>query len=659
MDLSKVDIAFNKMKSCAESLHWYLNIFINKQDALNNLNINDYYKDVKFLEKLSKNEKQLTFFIEEINRLIVINNALDLNEISSHYKTFLLNEIINYNWNNLSYLDDRYVRIINELIDKTCEGQFEYTQNDHNAISALKWMLDYYEQHLTIFHNKIAAVNIFNKIKDIKNNIVLIGANGSGKSTFARNLKGKLSDNTTILSAQHLLIYKKHETISTTNKETEMVYDFQSSDKLGSDPNLVNLFSNDFNNLIGALFNENSDRERGYYLDKEERKDSLLIKVIGIWQSLIEHRKLRYDKSSIEVLTNDGYVYDFNYLSDGEKAVFYYIAHVLLAREDSYIIVDEPESHLHLAICNKLWDILEQERKDCKFIYLTHNLDFATTRNNKTLLWNKQFVPPAEWDVSKLENDEYIPERLLMEIVGSRKNILFCEGNDKTSLDFKLYSILFNNYTIIPVGGHINVINYCRAYNRNKAIYGLQAIGIIDRDCHEDREIEVWERDKIYTLPINEIENLLCDEIILKSAIKRFCCKEEVLDQFKDKFFNKLGSDKSRQAVWYTNNIINNRLKSNMLKEERNLDSLIKELNDSINEEQVNTLYENKLQELNDLIERKEYDEALKVSNFKGALINELPRLIVDNYKEKVFVLIADDEELKKSILAKYFYMIL
>lgn len=350
MDLSKVDIAFNKMKSCAESLHWYLNIFINKQDALNNLNINDYYKDVKFLEKLSKNEKQLTFFIEEINRLIVINNALDLNEISSHYKTFLLNEIINYNWNNLSYLDDRYVRIINELIDKTCEGQFEYTQNDHNAISALKWMLDYYEQHLTIFHNKIAAVNIFNKIKDIKNNIVLIGANGSGKSTFARNLKGKLSDNTTILSAQHLLIYKKHETISTTNKETEMVYDFQSSDKLGSDPNLVNLFSNDFNNLIGALFNENSDRERGYYLDKEERKDSLLIKVIGIWQSLIEHRKLRYDKSSIEVLTNDGYVYDFNYLSDGEKAVFYYIAHVLLAREDSYIIVDEPESHLHLVV---------------------------------------------------------------------------------------------------------------------------------------------------------------------------------------------------------------------------------------------------------------------------------------------------------------------
>ena len=41
-----------------------------------------------------------------------------------------------------------------------------------------------------------------------------------------------------------------------------------------------------------------------------------------------------------------------------------------------------------------------------------------------------------------------------MELLGSRNDIIFCEGNDKTSYDSKLYTILFPKYTVIPVGGH-------------------------------------------------------------------------------------------------------------------------------------------------------------------------------------------------------------
>ena len=158
----------------------------------------------------------------------------------------------------------------------------------------------------------------------------------------------------------------------------------------------------------------------------------------------------------------------FNLLSDGEKSVFYYIGHILLALENSYIIVDEPENHLHLAICNRLWDCLEQERPDCKFIYLTHNLDFATSRTDSTILWNKSFIPPSQWNFEILPSSETIPEVLVMELVGSRKNICFCEGDTKSSLDYRLYSILFPNYTIIPVSGHRNVIEYTNTYNTDR-----------------------------------------------------------------------------------------------------------------------------------------------------------------------------------------------
>ena len=54
----------------------------------------------------------------------------------------------------------------------------------------------------------------------------MIGANGSGKSTFARQLNGKLSNNIVILSAQHLLYYTKRKTISATGDELDKVRAF-------------------------------------------------------------------------------------------------------------------------------------------------------------------------------------------------------------------------------------------------------------------------------------------------------------------------------------------------------------------------------------------------------------------------------------------------
>lgn len=103
---------------------------------------------------------------------------------------------------------------------------------------------------------------------------------------------------------------------------------------------------------------------------------------MSIWSKIISHRQLKYDidTGNIIVVYHEGNNYDFSHLSDGEKAIFYYIAHVLLAKYNSFIIIDEPENHLHLSIITKLWDTLERERSDCQFIYLTHNLDFASSR---------------------------------------------------------------------------------------------------------------------------------------------------------------------------------------------------------------------------------------------------------------------------------------
>lgn len=659
-DLRNILTSFKKMKGVTQRLISYLKIFQSNSDFIytqiktSDLIINqEEYR--RFIESIPHKLSMLNSICIDLDELIDNISTLELDEITLHYKNFLRNEIVNSNWNNLVYTDDYSYRIITNFINKINDTSITYSNEDHNAIEYLNKVRGYIEKHLILLQNKISGIKVFDKVKAIENNIVLIGANGSGKSTFARNLRGKLSDNITILSAQHLLIYTKPKTISLDNSEIEAVYNFQSSSKLGSDSNLVNLFSNDLNNLISALFSENGDREHYYYVGKEDKQDSMLIKSIKIWNEIIIHRRLEYSRHCINVSTLDGITYDFNYLSDGEKAVFYYIAHVLLAKKDSYIIIDEPESHLHLAICDKLWDLLEQERRDCKFIYITHNLDFATTRNNKVILWNKKFIPPSEWDVSMLEQDEHIPERLLMELVGSRKDILFCEGNDKTSLDYKLYSILFPQFTIIPVGGHLNVINYCMAYNKNKTIYGQEAIGIIDGDCHLLEQTNKWHNNKIYTLQVNEIENLLCDEFILRSAAKRFCSKENAIENFKTKFFNELKKDKTQQAVWFANNTINNYFKQNMLKEKKELSSLKSELTNVVNEDMVQQNYDYRLEEIEKFINTENFIGALKICNFKGKLIGYIATEIVDDYKERIFTHISTDKNLQEEIKEKYF----
>lgn len=661
INLQIIQESLKKMSNIAKKMQFYSGVFeSNANDIFLHIKIKQTSIDEanyeSFIKNLSIKKYELEALSRDINIILDSVGILQTEAVSLHYKEFLINEVVNYNWDQITYLNDYDIQNISGFIAKLTNKPINYTGQDHQAIEALTWMSSYgYQQHLSLLQNKVCSIKIFDKIKDVRNNIVMIGANGSGKSTFARNLKGKLSDNITIISAQHLLVYTKPETISINNKEIELVHSFQSSGKLGSDPNLANLFGNDFNNLISALFAENGDREHNYYTNIEKKQDSILIKAIKIWNEIIAHRKLANSKYSIEVLTLDEIKYDFNYLSDGEKAVFYYIAHVLLAKKDSYIIIDEPENHLHLAICNKLWDILEQERSDCKFIYLTHNLDFATTRNDRVVFWNKKFVPPSEWDVIRLPQDKSIPERLLMEIIGSRRNILFCEGDDKNSLDFKLYSVLFANYTIIPVGGHLNVINYCMAYNKNRQIYGQEAIGIIDGDCHLPEQIRKWEINKIYTLPTNEIENLICDELILLKASKYFFSKPDAVEKFKNKVFEELEENKETQSIWYVNNIINNKFKDNMLKEKKNLESLKLELQNILSNDFIQEYYDKRFNEIKEIIKNKDFEGALKIGDFKGKLIKSISKEIVSDYVNRIFTFIASDSSLQEEIKRKYF----
>lgn len=650
--ISSIDTAVatvNRMKSVIAKIS-------EKQRAVEQIIITQKSIEVTTAAKQISDLINLTTRLDKFIESILPIKTVDEN-IPDVFKTFIQKEFVLYAWKDLSLTNLYATNSLATLLDKQMPDAMNICDQDSTVVGWLCTLPQQYVEHMSILERKIATYEIFDKIKWISNNIVMIGANGSGKSTFSRQLNGKISSNISILSAQHLLVYKQQNSIPASNGEIANLRSFQKNSKMSSDSNFASLIGDDMNKLITALIAEHTDKALGYYAG-ETRQDSFLKTTIDIWHELIEHRELVLGRGSISVQAPGKPTYSFNRLSDGEKAVFYYIGHILLVEPNSYIIVDEPENHLHMAICSKLWDKLEQVRSDCKFIYLTHNLDFAASRTNTTLIWNKNFSPPNVWDFQIIESDETLPDTLLMEVLGSRKRICFCEGSDKSCLDYKLYSILFPEYTVIPVGGHLNVISYTNAYNKS-TVCANNAIGIIDGDCHKPEQISKWQGQGVFTIPINEIENIFCDPAIIETAIIAFMSGEDASQRYYDMFWQELERDKVQQTVWYVNSSINNKFKENYLHEKRDIESLKTELLTITSAEELDALYEERLHAIETLIQQKNYEGALAIVNFKGKLTKQIAKsTIVDNYPDRVLGLIKSNCTLKDLIKQKYFAIV-
>ena len=160
----------------------------------------------------------------------------------------------------------------------------------------------------------------------------------------------------------------------------------------------------------------------------------------------------------------------------------------------------------------------------------------------------------------------------------------------------------------------------------------------------------------IYTLPINEIENLLCAPAIIDAANRSFMSKSDATQCYYDSFWHELEQNRTQQATWYVNNALNNRFKENFLREKQNIADLKVELGQVTSSTEIDALYAQRLEAIEDIIARKDYDAALTIANFKGKLTKHIAKnAIVDNYSDRVLGLIKSNSELQTAIKQKYF----
>lgn len=189
------------------------------------------------------------------------------------------------------------------------------------------------------------------------------------------------------------------------------------------------------------------------------------------------------------------------------------MGHALLAPA-GVIVIDEPEIHLHESIQTLLWNVIEAERPDCTFVYITHDLEFAASRVSATKVALFDYVAPTKsgewgtwvWDI--VSPSEELPEDIVLRILGSRRPTLFVEGR-KGGLDQKIYEAIYPDYYIIPIGGWDMVDRSVRAFRNHTQDHRLDVVGVIDRDDRDALEVNSLSVRGVYVLPVACVELLL------------------------------------------------------------------------------------------------------------------------------------------------------
>lgn len=522
-------------------------------------------------------------------------------------------------------------------------------ENQKNAI----------EQQLNLL---VFNLDFFNKLGFFNNNIVAIGANGSGKTSLSNKLKTYIQNNGVVISAQRILFVPTFETLHNPTKTAQELKQTQLLDKSNKDQNNFHHLHQEFGVVLKNLLADSIASGNEFRMNAIEQKKkgeeisdppiTNLDRTLEIWNSLIEHRTIKcIDGMNINVESETKRPYPAIQMSDGEKVMLFLIAQVLQAPKSGFIIVDEPEMYLHKTILKKLWDILEKERQDCIFVYLTHDLDFATSRTTAKKIWIRSFIHPDKWDIENIpEND--LPEPLLLELLGSRKNILFCEGK-KGSIDEKIYNILYPSFTITPVDNCFAVINYTKAFNKLPNSNTI-AFGIIDSDHHGSERLQALEQENVFSLSLAEPENLFLDEDFLKVLSKQLLLDESIVNEIKIEVLVQLQNEIELQTSNYVSAKINYYFKDSHVSKGNTLATVNDNYNKFSNEIKIQDWYDNRKQELEKIIADKDYNKVLSVYNNKGLKAIANKKFKITDFTDRAIKQMQFDTE-THDILRKHF----
>lgn len=348
------------------------------------------------------------------------------------------------------------------------------------------------------------------------------------------------------------------------------------------------------------------------------------IRMQALFSLVFPHRKIYIHENTVYAMDSEKTLspetasegYNGCDLSDGERAALYVITQALCLPQNKIVVVDEPELHLHRSVIKPLWAAIEKERPDCLFIYITHDLEFAEAHRESDKIWVRGY-DGEKWRFECICEDEGLPSDLELEIMGSRRPVIFVEGTH-SSFDYQLYSLLYPQHQIVPCEhGCQQVIESVCAFRKSERLHRADVYGIIDRDRRSKEQISSLSKKGIYVLEVAEVENLFLLEDVMSIVAKQMGLPQSSVEETKQyiidiKFKNQVDS----LVADYFCGVMTDRLKgSAATRDVKQTADLIRKIADG-----AERLIDNIDKRFRDVCQSNNYAEVLSLLNNKGVV---------------------------------------
>lgn len=366
------------------------------------------------------------------------------------------------------------------------------------------------------------------------NVIFVVGANGTGKSSLIQHFYIQRPSPKRRISAHRQTWFQSNSVTMAPSQKRQYEENFVSQDNSHT-ARWMEHGSNERTGItIFDLIDAQNIRARGIadavdndYMNEVERlkQEEAPLSVLN------ELLQLSNIPISIAIEANESLVarklggepFSVAQLSDGERNALLMAGDVLTAKPGSFLLIDEPERHLHRAIISPLLTLLFERRKDCAFVISTHDVDLAIDyRDARQLLVRScQFSGDSAqaWDADLMTSGN-IDSNTKHDILGARRKMLFVEGK-ATSLDNALYSIVFPQVSVIPKEACKQVEQSVLGVNEVSSEHWVQAWGIVDNDGHDQAEVDRKMGNGIYSVPFYSVESIYYHPTIIGKIAER------------------------------------------------------------------------------------------------------------------------------------------
>lgn len=450
--------------------------------------------------------------------------------------------------------------------------------------------------------------------------LFVLGANGTGKSGLVQHLYKEYRDKAIRITAHRQTWMGSSQVGISPRAKRQQENQIRERDVLPTarwqDPHADSRYQLALLNLIQARNTRNADAIHAYHEGKQEEFEALSSEKndpLSILNRILHHSNIpitiniQRDEEITAIKGSHHYSYGIAEMSDAERSILLLAADVLTCPENALVLIDEPERHIHRSISSSIIKNLLSYRPDCFFVISTHELMLPIDIDSSKILMLRDCVfqgkDIVEWDADFISSASEIDDSLKKNILGSRRKLLFVEGNNH-SLDNALYSILFPGVSIIPKDGRRNVENSVKAVNGAGGFHWLRAYGIVDDDGYSDERKEKLRSQEIHPLDVYEIESIFYDSTIQSILFPENYRKEKLL-----------AARQNALKVFSDSSVYLARIRAEQRRRETILSYLKEPLDSQQNESiPVNSkdIMQNEIDTLRSMIEREEYDSIIR-----------------------------------------------